>query len=151
MSRASSAKPLPFERPAAAPTVDGFAMASELNISDLMQKWADERDLLARFGCHVDGAKLLDTLLLDLAKVDRSLRSEVLTLPEAARESGYTVDHIGRLVREGRLTNAGRHHAPRVIRGELPTKRRQSIATPKGQAYDPDADARALLGRRGGR
>ncbi len=149
MSSASATKSLHFESPVATPSVDGAAAASDL--SDLVQKWSRDRDILAQFGCQVDGAKLLDALLLDLAKVDRSGRSEILTLPEAARETGYTVDHIGRLVREGRLTNAGRHHAPRVIRGELPTNRRPGIAPGTGQAYDPDADARALLGRRGGR
>ena len=33
---------------------------------------------------------------------------EVLTLQRAAAESGYSADHLGRLVREGKIPNAGR-------------------------------------------
>lgn len=47
---------------------------------------------------------------------------DVLTLAEAARESGYSVDHLGREIRAGRIPNAGRPHAPRIRRGDLPHK-----------------------------
>jgi hypothetical protein len=48
--------------------------------------------------------------------------SEALPLQEAARESGYTPDHLGRLIREGTLSNAGRPNAPRIRRSDLPRK-----------------------------
>ncbi|MDE2782551.1 MAG: hypothetical protein OXK77_06320, partial [Gemmatimonadota bacterium] len=41
---------------------------------------------------------------------------------EAARESGYSADHLGRLVRDGRIPNAGRPGAPRIARTDLPRK-----------------------------
>ena len=40
----------------------------------------------------------------------------------AARESGYSADHLGRLVRDGRIPNAGRPGAPRIARSHLPRK-----------------------------
>ena len=40
-----------------------------------------------------------------------------LTLQEAAELSGYSADHIGRLIREGKIPNAGRPKAPRIARG----------------------------------
>lgn len=52
----------------------------------------------------------------------RAEANELLNLQEAARESGYSADHLGRLVRDGRIRNAGRPNAPRVRRGELPRK-----------------------------
>ncbi len=49
-------------------------------------------------------------------------KDDLLTLTEAARESGYSADHLGREIRAGRIPNAGRPHAPRIRRGELPRK-----------------------------
>ena len=45
-----------------------------------------------------------------------------LTLQEAADLSGYSADHLGRLVREGKIPNAGRPKAPRIARRDLPRK-----------------------------
>ena len=44
------------------------------------------------------------------------------TLTEAAQLSGYSADHLGRLVREGKIPNAGRLGAPRIACGDLPRK-----------------------------
>lgn len=48
--------------------------------------------------------------------------SEPLTLQEASELSGYSSDHLGRLVREGKIPNAGRHGAPRIRRADVPVK-----------------------------
>ena len=54
-----------------------------------------------------------------------SLEGEViLNLQEAAEESGYSPDHLGRLVREGRIPNAGRPGAPRIARRDIPRNKR---------------------------
>jgi hypothetical protein len=45
-----------------------------------------------------------------------------VTLTEASRVGGYSVDHLARLVREQRLTNLGRKHAPRIRRADVPVK-----------------------------
>ena len=44
------------------------------------------------------------------------------TLQEAAAVSGYTAGHLGRLVRDGRIPNAGRPSAPRIAHRHLPEK-----------------------------
>ena len=55
---------------------------------------------------------------------------EVLTLGEAAQESGYSPDHLGRMIRERQLRNAGRMGAPAIRRRDLPMKaiRREAVA-----------------------
>jgi len=58
----------------------------------------------------------------DLEDAFRSIEEERLTLAEAAETSGYSADHLGRLIREGKLPNAGRKGSPRIMRGELPMK-----------------------------
>lgn len=45
-----------------------------------------------------------------------------LTLEEAGGESGYSPDHLGRLVRQGTLPNAGERNAPLIRRRDLPRK-----------------------------
>ena len=45
-----------------------------------------------------------------------------LNLQQAARESGYSADHLGRLVRSGEIANAGRENAPKVLRKHLPRR-----------------------------
>ncbi len=92
-------------------TADGF-----------VQKWVGEADELRRRRALVDGAALLDEVLSDFAAVTGAEASELLNLQEAARESGYSADHLGRLVREGRISNAGRPNAPRIRRADLPRK-----------------------------
>ena len=57
---------------------------------------------------------------LEAVVVDQG--SEVLTLREASAESGYSADHLGRMIRAGKVPNAGRRGAPRVRRSDLPTK-----------------------------
>ena len=45
-----------------------------------------------------------------------------LTLTEAAEASGYSADHLGRLVRSSKIPNAGRKGSPRIARQHLPRK-----------------------------
>jgi hypothetical protein len=69
-----------------------------------------------------DGAALVDDVLADFAAVTGAEANELLNLQEAARESGYSADHLGRQLRDGRISNAGRPNAPRIRRGDLPRK-----------------------------
>lgn len=73
---------------------------------------------------------------------------ERLTLDEAALRSGYSADHLARLIRDGRLPNAGRHGAPRVRAGDLPVRAPRAVVADRPAAYDPIADARAIGSRR---
>ncbi len=58
----------------------------------------------------------------DLEATLRSAAIGELTLAEAAELSGYSVDHLARLVRDGKIPNAGRPRAPRIRRGDLPRR-----------------------------
>jgi hypothetical protein len=86
--------------------------------------------------------------------VERALHEQAeerLTLAEASARSGYSQDHLARLIREGRLPNAGRPHAPRIRAADLPRRqsRQNNVVVSKGsRVYDPVADARAIGSRR---
>lgn len=65
--------------------------------------------------------------------------NEALNLREAAKESGYHEDSLGRLVRQGRVPNVGRPNAPKIRRRDLP----------KRPGID-EAFMREVAGRKGG-
>lgn len=66
-------------------------------------------------------------------QVEHALSGEadaLLRLDEAAHLSGYSRDHLARLIREGRIPNAGRPRAPRIRRADLPRKAAGVAAVP---------------------
>ena len=92
-----------------------------VTLKQVIARWSSRRDELRRLGAFVDGVKLCDEVLADLTAVV-SIHDEVLTLTEAARHSGYSSEHLGRLVRDGKTPNAGRPNAPRIRVHQLPCK-----------------------------
>jgi hypothetical protein len=80
---------------------------------------------------RAEGARLKATVSLELIAADvvdalRELQAsdagELLTLDEASARSGYSADHLARLIRRGTIPNAGRPHAPRIRASDLPRK-----------------------------
>lgn len=113
---------------------------------EILDRWRARRDELERLGASVNGAMLCEEAIRDLEAVLAGSGSEALTLAEAAVRSGYSRDHLARLVRQGDLANVGRKHAPRVLARELP--RKPKVAGAGAGSYDTSADARAALGIR---
>jgi hypothetical protein len=119
---------------------------------EFFSKWTREVEALRRRGALVNGADFCAELLADVRAVFEADEGELLTLAVAAARSGYSVDHLGRLLREGVIPNAGRPHSPRIRVRDLPRKPKGSLAETAVGPYDPLADARTLLSRqRGGR
>ena len=88
----------------------------------LRLRWQARRAELARLHALVDGAQLCDELLTELDNAVRSSADDLVTLKQAAALSGYSADHLGRLLRDGTLRNSGRRNAPRIRRADLPRK-----------------------------
>lgn len=85
----------------------------------LLTKWAVRRDELARLGAQVDGRRVCEEIIQDL----RSLADErIVNLTQASALTGYSREHLGRLVRRGEIPNVGRRNAPRVRVTDLPRK-----------------------------
>jgi len=112
-------------------------------------KWEREAEVLRRRGALVNGAVLCEDLLSDVAALLSNESERLLSLGEAAKASGYSADHLGRLIRSGTIPNAGRPNAPRLRYGDLPRKPSQ-VAKRGPQPYHPDTDARTLLSRQRG-
>ncbi|MDQ6770200.1 MAG: hypothetical protein M3Z54_09455 [Gemmatimonadota bacterium] len=97
-------------------------IATPHTLTALRERWLARRDELHRLGALVHGARLCDELLADLEAATSHADAELLSLRRAAAESGYSADHLGRLLRAGTVANAGRPNAPRIRRGDLPRK-----------------------------
>ena len=98
----------------------------------------------ASMNVQVDAASLVEQLIASLRLVRNAAGARSLTLVEAARVSGYSTDHLGRLIRNGHLTNVGRKHAPRVLERDLPKRLTRTVRA----VYNTASDARSLRSRR---
>ena len=116
----------------------------------LSAEWRRHAETLRAFGAAAQ-AEAVDRCADELERALASEEGELLTLQQAACLSGYSTDHLGRLIRQGTLRNLGRPRAPRVRRGDLP---RKAAALPGQTAglhllgADPRQVARAVVASR---
>ena len=111
-------------------------------IQQLPTQWRAAADQLRHYAA-AGHAQLLEVCADELDAALRAGEEAVLTLGHAATESGLTADHLARQIRAGRIPNAGRPHAPRIRRADLPCKSGR-VAKGTTLAYDPLANARSL-------
>ena len=91
------------------------------SVERLPADWRKQAKALRRYGGETP-ATAIERCADDLETTIRERDETTLSLVEAARESGYSRDHLGRLVRDGKIPNAGRPNAPRIARIHVPLK-----------------------------
>ncbi len=92
-------------------------------LRELPDRWRSDAEVLRRCG-HERTADLCDLHAQELERAVRAHEMELITIGEAAAESGYSKSHLYSLLSEGSLSNAGTKGAPRVMRRDLPKKAR---------------------------
>ena len=107
----------------------------------LAREWAATATQLKRFGA-AEIAKAVEECARQLRDALDSEGDSLLSLAEAAAISGYSVDHLSRLIRSGVIPNRGRKGKPSIARKDLPLR----PTSPRSQParYDPVSDARSL-------
>lgn len=98
-------------------------------IENLQEAWSEESNRLERRGLD-SWARFQRSFAVELLEARREWLNATLTLEEAAVESGYTKEHLGRLVREGTIPNAGTKGSPLILRRHLPRKPGHGITSP---------------------
>ena len=88
---------------------------------DLPDEWRALAAQQRRLGADSQ-ARILEFCADELAAAFVRAGDEMLGLSRAAEESGYSADHLSRLVREGRIPNSGRKSKPLIRRRDLPVK-----------------------------
>lgn len=116
-----------------------------MTITELLSRWRTRRDEFDRVKALVDGAVICDTILVDLKELVLASDEELLSLREAAKESGYSADHLGRQIRAGMIPNAGRRHSPRIRRSDLPRKAGALLAPMTLRTFPRQQIARAVV------
>ena len=94
---------------------------SQPSIRKLPAAWRRQAKTLRRYGGQAL-ATAIERCADELEGTIQERDDTTYSLVEASRESGYTATHLGRLVRDGKIPNAGRPNAPRIARRHLPRK-----------------------------
>lgn len=90
-------------------------------LRDLAASWREDADRFREYGA--DELATAAELHADaLEERLRAWRLEALSPVQAAEESGYTADHLRRLIRQERVPNAGDDASPKIRRQDLPRK-----------------------------
>lgn len=95
---------------------------SALSFSEIRTAWEHRLQACRDLRANVDGVHFCELVLADLAALRAESQVASVTLQEAALAGGYSVDHLQRMVATGTIENVGRKGAPRVRRGDVPTK-----------------------------
>ena len=96
-------------------------MNDRTSVKALPGAWRRRAKALRRYGSEPP-AIALERCAAELEDTIAERDETTFSLVEASRESGYSADHLGRLVRDGKIPNAGRPGAPRIARRDLPRK-----------------------------
>ena len=96
-------------------------MTEPRSVRTLPGTWRRQAKALRRYGGETP-AIALESCAAELEATLSDRDETTYSLVEAAHESGYSADHLGRLVRDGKIPNAGRPGAPRIARRDLPRK-----------------------------
>lgn len=109
-------------------------MLDPLTPSDLPETWRVLAAQLRSLGGDAQ-ARTLEWCADQLTSAVLQKADELLSLHRASEESGYSIDHLGRLLREGKISNAGRRAKPLIRRCDLPVKasrrKAQACASPR--------------------
>ncbi len=96
-------------------------MSDRTSVETLPDNWRRHAKALRRYGGETP-ATALESCAAELEATLVERDETTFSLVEAAHESGYSSDHLGRLVRDGKIPNSGRPGAPKIARSHLPRK-----------------------------
>ena len=88
---------------------------------ELVLSWREQAARYERDGVTI-AARVLDRCAQELESAIANAGQEAVSLNDGARLSGYSADHLSRLIRDGRIPNVGTKRRPRIRVADLPRK-----------------------------
>lgn len=76
---------------------------------------------------HFDSALLVRMFAASIRDIRRVSLDELITVTEAARETGYSARQVRRWLKEGKIPQRGTDTAPRVRRGDVTSHKKTSL------------------------
>ena len=121
-------------------SVSGYweSMSNTLS-GDLPALWRARAETLSTYG-DPNSARLWNIAATELERAMESSAAETLSLADASRICGYSAAYLSALIKHGKIPNAGRTHAPRIRRQDLPPKKQPGG---RGRPANQNADGRA--------
>ena len=108
-------------------------MSDQTPVDGLPKTWRKQAGTLREYGGETP-AVAMESSAAQLEEALHDNDEATLTLTGATGENGCSADHLGRLVRQGKIaTNAGRPGAPRIARRHL--LRKTGAAAPRLASY----------------
>jgi hypothetical protein len=104
--------------------VDGGSSTHGLAVNPVLSlavRWRAEAERLRRYGADAQG-KTLEACAAELESLAREVGERAVTLREAQELSGFSYSALEKMVRRGRLPNAGTKRRPRLRVADLPRK-----------------------------
>ena len=96
-------------------------------VAGLPTAWRDRAEGLRRYS--VPASNAYEDAANELERALRKRDDDVLNLTQAAQESGYSADYLGKLVKAGGIENMGRAGAPKIRMRDLPRKAAKATGT----------------------
>lgn len=90
-------------------------------------------------------AAVCEMVLQDISAVRDAAANELLSLERASQESGYHVDHLRRMIRDGKVASTRDRSHPLIRRRDLPIKGSAARSRLSKGGYDAAADATAII------
>lgn len=109
-----------------------------MTLTELAARWRTAADVLDLYEPNL--ARVCRSHADEMDACIRQLDNDALSLADASKESGLSVDRLRHKVSAGELPNAGRKGKPLIRRGDLPVKRK-----PRNNAFDAAGAARGYL------
>ena len=138
--------------PVAVNLQDDWGSEAQCSPDRLVSQWREEVDTLRKRGATAQ-AVTLESCADEMETALKDWQEQLLTPEQAARETGYSAEHLRRKVRAGQLS-AERHKGAKshikIRRGDLPTKSQGDRGASPDIPYDPIEDARSIAQRLGG-
>jgi hypothetical protein len=116
---------------------------------EILARWEGRLTEWGALHALVDGKTIAEQVLADLRQLGDAYDMTPLSLTAAAAESGYSPGHLGREVKAGRIPNAGRENAPRILRRDLPRKPGNLRVVPAENMLERKRIARAVANSNG--
>ena len=115
-------------------------------LTALARQWRERATELRTWAAAEGSALALEGCARELEDALRAAEDELLTISQAAIESGYSERRLRELLADGKVPNAGQPGASRIRRADIPRKPQPANGQAVG-VYDVDADADSLLSR----